>query len=132
MEEQLKITSLTDLKKYAKGNVVELPPFGEGQRFVARLKRPSLMNMVREGKIPNSLLTKVNELFVDSSRIDTEENEMLGDMIKIFDAIAEETFVEPTFEQIKEAGIQLTDDQYMFVFNYSQRGVKALESFRTE
>ena len=132
MEEQLKITSLTDLKKYAKGNVVELPPFGEGQRFVARLKRPSLMNMVREGKIPNSLLTKLNELFVDSSRIDTEENEMLGDMIKIFDAIAEETFVEPTFEQIKEAGIQLTDDQYMFVFNYSQRGVKALESFRTE
>ena len=123
---------MTDLKKYAKGNVVELPPFGEGQRFVARLKRPSLMNMVREGKIPNSLLTKVNELFVDSSRIDTEENEMLGDMIKIFDAIAEETFVEPTFEQIKEAGIQLTDDQYMFVFNYSQRGVKALESFRTE
>lgn len=125
-------TSLEQLKQYANGNIVRLPDFAEGQPFVARLKRPSILGMAKQGKIPNSLLVKTNELFVQSGSLDTEENSMMQEIYDVIDLIASETFVEPTYDEIKSTGIELTDEQMMFIFNYSQQGVKALESFRTE
>lgn len=126
------VTSLEQLKQYANGNIVRLPDFAEGQPFYAKLKRPSILGMAKQGKIPNSLLVKTNELFVQSGSLDTEENNMMQEIYDVIDLIASETFVEPTYEEIKSTGIQLTDEQMMFIFNYSQQGVKALESFRTE
>lgn len=126
------VTSLEQLKQYADGNIVRLPDFAEGQPFVAKLKRPSILGMAKQGKIPNSLLVKTNELFVQSGSLDTEENSMMQEIYDVIDLIASETFVEPTYEEIKSTGIELTDEQMMFIFNYSQQGVKALESFRTE
>lgn len=126
------VTSLEQLKQYADGNIVRLPDFAEGQPFVARLKRPSILGMAKQGKIPNSLLVKTNELFVQSGSLDTEENSMMQEIYDVIDLIANETFVEPTYDEIKSTGIELTDEQMMFIFNYSQQGVKALESFRTE
>lgn len=126
------VTSLEQLKQYANGNIVRIPDFAEGQPFVARLKRPSILGMAKQGKIPNSLLVKTNELFVQSGSLDTEENSMMQEIYDVIDLIANETFVEPTYDEIKSTGIELTDEQMMFIFNYSQQGVKALESFRTE
>lgn len=126
------VTSLEQLKQYANGNIVRLPDFAEGQPFVAKLKRPSILGMAKRGKIPNSLLVKTNELFVQSGSLDTEENSMMQEIYDVIDLIASETFVEPTYDEIKSTGIELTDEQMMFIFNYSQQGVKALESFRTE
>ncbi len=126
------VTSLEQLKQYANGNIVRLPDFAEGQPFVAKLKRPSILGMAKQGKIPNSLLVKTNELFVQSGSLDTEENSMMQEIYDVIDLIADETFVEPTYKEIKSTGIELTDEQMMFIFNYSQQGVKALESFRTE
>lgn len=131
--EGLQITSIDELKSYANGTVVELPSFSEGQPFVARLKRPSLLGMVKQGKIPNTLLVRANELFVQAGAgFDVEEENMMEQMFDVLDLMAGETFVEPTYKEIKEAGIQLTDEQFMFIFNYAQQGVRALESFRTE
>ena len=126
------VTSLEQLKQYANGNIVRLPDFAEGQPFYAKLKRPSILGMAKQRKIPNSLLVKTNELFVQSGSLDTEENSMMQEIYDVIDLIASETFVEPTYDEIKSTGIELTDEQMMFIFNYSQQGVKALESFRTE
>ena len=131
-KETEQVTSLEQLKQYANGNIVRLPDFAEGQPFIAKLKRPSILGMAKQGKIPNSLLVKTNELFVQSGSLDTEENSMMQEIYDVIDLIASETFVEPTYEEIKSTGIELTDEQMMFIFNYSQQGVKALESFRTE
>lgn len=131
-KETEQVTSLEQLKRYANGNIVRLPDFAEGQPFVAKLKRPSILGMAKQGKIPNSLLVKTNELFVQSGSLDTEENSMMQEIYDVIDLIASETFVEPTYDEIKSTGIELTDEQMMFIFNYSQQGVKALESFRTE
>lgn len=131
-KETEQVTSLEQLKQYANGNIVRLPDFAEGQPFVAKLKRPSILGMAKQGKIPNSLLVKTNELFVQSGSLDTEENSMMQEIYDVIDLIANETFVEPTYDEIKSTGIELTDEQMMFIFNYSQQGVKALESFRTE
>lgn len=129
----LKITSIEELRDAMNGEVVELPEFDSGHRFVARLKRPSMLGMVENGSIPNSLLVQANGLFVSgaSTMVANKMDEnMMKDMRTIMDAICEESFVEPTYKQLKENGIKLTDEQYMFIFNYSQRGVKALENFR--
>ena len=127
-----KITSIDELKKVANGAIVELPPFAEGTTFCAKLKRPSLLGMVKQGKIPNTLLVRANELFVQSGGLDPEEENMMEEMFDVIDLIANETFVEPAYKEIRDAGIELTDEQLMFIFSYAQQGVKALESFRTE
>ena len=133
MSKQNKITNITELKQYAKGSVVELPPFAEDQPFVARVKRPSLLGMVKRGKIPNSLISKTNELFSNAQEaFNPDDDKMMSDMYDVMELIVRETLVEPTYEQIKEAGLELTDDQIMYLFNYGQQGVKALETFRTK
>lgn len=125
------ITTLKDLQTYAQGQVVELPPFAEGQPFVARLIRPSIIEMAKTGQIPNSLLANANSLFT-KGRISNKDDEALQRLYDVMDIICEASFLEPTFAEIKESGIKLTDEQYMFIFNYAQRGVKALETFREE
>lgn len=132
-KEKATVTSIDELKQYSSGAVVELPCFAEGQPFVARLKRPSLLGMVKQGKIPNTLLVRANELFVqDGTGFDPDEQDMMSQMFDVLELMAKETFVEPTYEQMKDAGVELTDEQMMFIFNYAQQGVRALESFRAE
>jgi hypothetical protein len=130
---EVNVTSIEDLKNYASGTIVEMPPFAEGQPLIARLKRPSILGMAKQGKIPNSLLVKANELFLQNGAgLDAEEEDTMKQLYDVLDLIAKETLVEPTYEEIKSVGLELTDEQMMFLFNYSQQGVKALESFRTE
>lgn len=134
MKKEIQVTSLTKLKEYSAGQVVELPPFAEGMPFIARLRRPSLLALCKSGKIPNSLLSTANSLFTGrppekkAAKADTQMKEYF----EVFDAICEAAFVEPTWDELKQNNIQLTDDQYTYIFNYTQNGVKALESFRIE
>lgn len=122
------VTSISQLNEYAKGQLVELPSFGEGQPFFARLRRPSMLALAKSGKIPNSLLATANRMF-DSS-LDTKNENMLKDFYMVMETILEAAFVEPTYQEIKDAGVQLSDDQMIFVFNYTQQGVRALDQFR--
>ena len=130
---EVKVTSIEQLKQDASGELVELPKFKNNSEFVARLRRPSLLKLVRSGKIPNTLLTKTNELFIESGKgFDTDDTKLLDELFEVLEIIAGETFVEPKYEEIVNAGIELTDEQLMFLFTYSQQGVQDLESFRTE
>lgn len=128
-QNELTITPIEDLVKASNGTVVELPPFIEGQQFVARLKRPSMLALVRAGKIPNALISTANELFARGN-FDVDDTEAMNNLFGVLDAICEACFVEPSYSSLKEAGVSLTDEQYMFVFNYTQRGIKALSGFR--
>lgn len=133
VKEEVKVTSIEQLKQDASGELVELPKFKNNSEFVARLRRPSLLKLVRSGKIPNTLLKKTNELFIESGKgFDTDDTKLLDELFEVLEIIAGETFVEPKYEDIVNAGIELTDEQLMFLFTYSQQGVQDLESFRTE
>lgn len=125
------VTSIEQLLEYRKGQFVQLPEFAEGQPFFARLKRPSLLALVKSGKIPNQLILTANRLFNGKGMDDTKESSM-PEVLEILDSICEATFVEPNYAEMKKAGIELTDEQFMAVFNYTQQGVKALEPFRTQ
>lgn len=127
---QLEVTPITSLKEYAQGEIVELPPFSESKPFVARLKRPSMMVLMKTGKIPNSLLLTANSLFTGDSSAATVDEDFYKQVLEVIEVIAEASFIEPSWSDLKEAGVELTDEQYTFLFNYTQRGVKALEPFR--
>jgi hypothetical protein len=133
VKKELEITDIETLVKSASGEVVQLPSFTESVPFIARVKRPSLLGLVKSNKIPNNLLVKTNELFIqDGAGFDTEDSNMMKDLCDVLETIAGETLVEPSYDDLKAAGVELTDEQLMALFNYSQRGVVALESFRTE
>lgn len=129
----MQITTVTDLQSYANGTVVRLPDFGDGQPFVARLRRPSMLVLAKQGKIPNSLLVAAGELFTKGGiGLDSDDEDMLGNMYEIMDIVATSALIQPSMEEIRGAGLELSDDQMMAIFNYTQAGVKALESFRQE
>lgn len=129
----MKVTTIDELKLMAGGEVVELPPFVEGQRFFAKLRRPSMLKLVQSGQIPNSLLRTANTLFAGEVEAELDkDDEFMKDMFDLIDVLADAVFVEPSWNSLKQAGIELTDEQYMFIFNYTQKGVKALEPFRTD
>lgn len=128
----LKVTSLSALKGYTEGQIVELPPFGENLPFVAKLRRPSLLALARQGKIPNDLLNTATELFEGKSRENKVDTELLRQLYDVIDILCEAAFVEPPYAALKENGIELTDEQMIAVFNYTQSGVRALKAFRSQ
>lgn len=125
------VTSIVDLQKYASGNIVELPSFDGEHPFIVKLKRPSLLVMVKTGKIPNSLINQATELFQKGANSLGKDN-TVSDMYDIIQSICEAALVSPSYKEIKDAGITLTDEQMMAIFSYTQQGVKALERFRTK
>lgn len=129
---ELNVTSLKELERYKNGDVVELPAFSPDKPFVVRLQRPSLLSLAKQGAIPNPLLPQANSLFFGSIASDRKDPDALKKTFDIIEIMCESAFLEPTYDEIKKVGIQLTDQQYLAVFNYTQEGVKALSTFHKE
>ena len=125
------ITTFNDLCRYKNGKVVTLPEFAEGQPFVARVTRPSLMVLVKTGKIPNQLMSTVTKLFDgdDATDLITEGGNAMADMYSIMEIICEASLLQPTYKEIKDAGMSLTDEQMSAIFSYAQTGATALQPF---
>lgn len=131
--ENIKVTSIDQLKIMSGGEIVKLPPFVQGQDFYAKLRRPSMLKLVQSGQIPNSLLRTANMLFSGGVNEELDrDDEFMKDLFDLIDVLAGAVFVEPSWSELKQAGIELTDEQYMFIFNYTQEGVKQLEPFRED
>lgn len=128
--DESEVTSTYDLQKYAKGQIVRLPDFAEGQPFIARMRRPSLLIMAKSGKIPNRLLSTATNLFNGGNDKNANTDSLLSDTYDVCEAIAEAALVEPTLNDIKNSGIELSDNQLIAIFNYAQRGIEALDNFR--
>ncbi|MCR1972840.1 esterase [Clostridium sporogenes] len=127
---ELKVTNIEDLKKVAQGEVIQLPQFSQGIPFNARVKRVSLLNLVRKGVVPNKLLSAAEELFYGKQS--SKENVDLTQMTDVMYIMAENALVEPSIEDLKSVGLELTDEQIVALFNYTQEGVSELDSFREE
>lgn len=127
-------TSLEQIASYKDGVIVELPPFADGQPFVARMIRPSMLGLMKAGKIPNSLLNQATSLFANGANAlnGTGKNATTAsDLFEVIDVIVDAALLEPTLSDIRSVGMDLSDDQLMAIFSYTQKGVKALEQFRT-
>lgn len=130
-QNEMKVTNIEALKNYANGSIVELPEFGPGQPFVARLTRPSMVELMSEGKIPNSLLAVAEGLFTGKKNINMKES-TIKDTLQVMQIIVELSLKEPTLKELNKAGLKLTDEQFIAIYNYSQQGINGLKSFRTK
>lgn len=126
----MQVTNLEQLKIMAECDVIELPPFKEGMPFIAKVKRVSLMGLLRKGLIPNSLLSAAEELFYGKKS--SRGNADLDQLTNVMYTMAENALVEPSMETLNDVGLELTDEQLVALFNYTQKGVNALKPFHTE
>ena len=123
------VTSLENLKKLSEGQEVELPGWDD-EPFICKLKRPSLLGLVEGGQIPNPLLNAAYILFNEAK---TQKDFLnLKDQKEILDIVARAAMVEPTYQQLKDIGLELTDLQLLDIYNFTQLGVRSLISFRTK
>lgn len=132
MNENQNASNVEQLIKYSQGTLVNLPAFGSEQPFTARLKRPSILALAKSGKIPNTLMSAAISLFSGkTSEVMTSTNpEALTSLFEIMEILCDAAFVEPTWKELKDNKIELTDEQLMAVFQFTQDGIKALEPFR--
>ena len=121
------ITNLAALEKAANGEIVALPGWTEEQPFVARLKRAS---MIRAGKIPNPLIAAAQKLYEGLNK--SRANATFEETAKVMRLVVEEALAEPTMEQLKAAGLDLTEEQADQIYLYAIKGAKVLEAFRSQ
>lgn len=131
--ENLQATTLDQLRQYSQGQLVRLPDIAEGMPLVIWMRRPSMLDLMAQGKIPNPLAHTATSLFSEGGKgVNSKDPKQMKELTEILHIFCEVSFVNPTYSQIKEAGVSLTDEQLMFVFNYVQKGNKALENFREQ
>ncbi|SCI81350.1 Uncharacterised protein [uncultured Clostridium sp.] len=142
----MRITSLEELEKIDTCDEIELPPFKEGGKpFCVKAKKPNMMQLITTGKIPNSLLSIAMDLFNgkmgELANKSTKNDKALKEIMSMMNVLTEVCLVEPSVKDIenvnkkrKENNLEplvLTEEQLLCILTYSQNGVKALESFRS-
>lgn len=98
-----------------------------GEAFICVLRRPSLLALASRGAITNPLMKTARKLFYSGVSAESGNLEEEG---RILLEIASAALVKPTFAELEERGIELTDEQLIAIFQYTQAGAKALERFR--
>ena len=106
--------------------VVTLPGWcGDTVEF--ELKRPSILALAAAGAIPNPLMKTARKLFYSGINPDGGD---LAEEGRVLLEIARAALVKPSFDELEEAGIELTDEQLVAIFQFTQLGAKALDRFR--
>lgn len=130
--------------------VIPLPGFGEGaEPIYVQIRSAGVMNLIANGRIPNTLLGKVTELFGETQEVTKDNLDMksitddqkrkaleklnksdsgIQDMAELLRVFAEAALVQPTYAEIGE---YMTDDQLMTIFSAMYGEVASVESFRS-
>lgn len=132
MSKEVKVISIEELSQIKEGEIVPIQGFNGSGHVYVRLKRPSILSLASKGDIPNPLLKTAYNLFYGiEESTDKKANETsLKDNGKIFEIVAENALIEPTYKQLEEMGIPLNDVQILQIWRYVNEGATALESFR--
>lgn len=125
------VTKIEEIKN-AGVQEVALTGFVPREPFYVKLKRPSLMRLAKDGEIPNQLLGAAAKLFNDGVSQMTEDGERFKELSEAVICLAKASLVEPSYDDLEAAGIELTDDQLLDIYLYTQKGVQMLQGFRKE
>lgn len=132
----MQVTSLEQLKNIKVTDVVNLGCFEDGTELIAEVKKPNLMQLMVEGKVPNVLMSTAMGMFKNGSgelvEKAIEDVDSLKDLVGMMEVFAEASLINPTYAQIKDVGLHLTENQLIGILQFAQGGVKALEGFRMQ
>lgn len=133
---ELKITNVNEIKEYFEGEIVELAPFENGKPFVARVRVPSLVEIYRLGKIPNTLIVEVKKYF-DTLEKDENNNVVINfadkrarSLMNLALKMADVVLIEPSMKELRGAKIRLSDMQLLSIYNYVDKKVSEMIPFR--
>jgi hypothetical protein len=125
------VTPLETFRMASRGKLVEIPGFAPGEVYTVRLRQPNLLALVKMGKISNPLLAALLEAerrgVKAESGVTPEQIRFTADVWEVF---CDAALVEPTYQELKDNGVELTQEQMAFIADFAQRGAVALTSFR--
>lgn len=98
-----------------------------GDGVEVELCRPSLLALAAAGAIANPLLKTARRIFYSGISPDGGD---LAEEGRVLIEIAKAALVKPSFDELKAAGVTLTDEQLVAIFQFTQLGAKALARFR--
>lgn len=136
------VTSLDDLKKVSTAETT-LPSFADGTPFVAILKKVSIVGMAIDGRVPNPLMKTVLKVLgtdgenaenfesieKDAANNISNDEESAKQSLEFLLTVVENSLVSPTYKEIKESGVELSDAQLFAIFSYALGGIEILSSF---
>lgn len=134
--EKLKVTSLEELKQVKQTVIVNLGNFEDGTEFVAELKKPDIMNLIVANKIPNTLLDEAMKIFNGKATETMQKVSFDNDATALkqlgatLEMLTDECLVNPSYQDLKNIGIDLTLDMKMNILVFAQNGLEGLKSFR--
>ena len=107
--------------------VIEIDGFSQGEKIEVRIKPASILNLYVSGKMPNNLLSTVQNLF---NMKDNNKNvnkvfddpKMMKASFELMDLVCKECLVEPKYEEISDL---LTDNQKGQIMAEAQGNVTA-------
>ncbi len=127
-----KAISIEEIKKRAKGTLVEIPDWEPGKFISVRLKTIDITPLLMEtGSIPDQLSPEVADMFEKTGEISPTSNMDLTKFVPMLDAMAKSALVEPTYEEINEI-YPLTLTQKLAIFQYITGGIDQMKPFRKE
>lgn len=117
---------MLSLESIKTSETVSLPGWC-GDVVEVELRRPSILALAAAGAIPNPLMKTARRLFYAGISPDGGD---LAEEGRVLVEIARAAMVKPSFDELEAAGIELTDEQLIAIFQYTQLGAKALDRFR--
>lgn len=135
-----KALNVDDIKKSIEsGYEVEITGFRADEdpedSFPCVLKKIDILAWLINGKVPNELTAAVEDLFnLSKAKKKTVEEyndiDQIREGYKLNEWIARESMVEPKFDDLKDAGIFLSQQQLLDIYVFQMNGVNALKQFR--
>ena len=117
---------LNTLDAIKTSRVVTLPDWGGGV-WECELRRPSILALAARGAIANPLMKTARKLFYSGISPDSGD---LAEEGRVLVEVARAAMVSQAFDELEAAGIELTDEQLIAIFQFTQLGAKALDRFR--
>lgn len=122
------ITPLEAMQAAIQPEEIALSGWRRGQEITVRVRKPNFYALLAKGSIPNPLIPEMDKLFVRRDRKGYAEPD--AKFAETLVAIAELTLVEPSYQELTDAGVELTDDQLTELSIYATSGAEALATFR--
>lgn len=120
----MSVISAKEFKEKAT-RVIQIDGFEAGEKIEVRIKPASILNLMISGKLPNSLLNVVQEVFGDVDEINNKlqnDSETMKAAMQLMDLVCEQCLVEPKYSEIAEF---LTDNQKSQIMIEAQGNVTA-------
>lgn len=120
-----------DFSKIKATTRIKLPGFfDEKEEIEVEVRRLTPAALISSGKLQNPLFETAYGLFF-YREVKSQTVEEKKEALDYYYAIADACLVNPTLNEIKEHGLELTDMQLITLFQFSQGGLEGYRKFRS-